>query len=128
MPDGISEVYVCGHELDVLKGCLCLFHHYEDNFIVWLKREFNDEKSWSKLLTFSYQEYLNDYSPLEFSIIYICEDDEVVLIADTYIFEPRFIRYNTRYSRIDGDELRKNDKWYLFSHEYVHSLVSPCMN
>jgi len=40
MPDGILEVYVCNPELEVLKGCLYLCHHYEGNFIVWVKREF----------------------------------------------------------------------------------------
>ncbi|XP_027938344.1 F-box/kelch-repeat protein At3g23880-like [Vigna unguiculata] len=126
MPDGILEVYVYGPEIEVLKGCLCLFHHYEYNLIIWLKREFNDEKSWSKLLTFSYQEYVNDEFPLELSIIW--EDDEVLLLANTCIFKPRFLWYNTRYNRVDGDERYENDKWYLFSHEYAHSLVSPCMN
>ena len=38
MPDGILEIYVCNPELEVLKGCLYLSHHYEGSFIVWLKR------------------------------------------------------------------------------------------
>jgi len=129
MPDGILEINVCEPELEVLKGCLCLSHHHEGNFTVWLKREFNHEKSWSKLLTLRYEDhykYLSRDFLLELWIIWMCEDDDdFVLLANRYIDKPDLIRYNTRDNRIDRRELYKHESSNIFSYDYAPSLVFP---
>jgi len=132
MPDGTLEVYRLGPKLEVLKGCLCLSHHYKGEFFVWLKRVFSDEKSWSKLLTFNYGCDIQYQSLLPFipschmEILYVSENDEVVLLARTDIAE--FFRYNNRENRIHLHEFYDYTKRDLFSYDYVLSLVLPYKN
>jgi len=70
MPDGILEVPPFDTELKVLNSCLCLSHHHDDNFFVWLTRDFSDEKSWSKLLNYKNKGYLLLLSTLHGNNLY----------------------------------------------------------
>jgi len=124
MPDGILEVRAFEPVLKVLNGCLCLSHHHEDNFVVWLKREFIDEKSWSKLLNINYQDDI-DQCPSYMNVICMREKDGAVLVANT-VFDANFIWYNSRDDRREGREYYGQDIWSLFSYDYVQSLVFPC--
>ncbi|XP_014511491.1 F-box/kelch-repeat protein At3g23880-like [Vigna radiata var. radiata] len=125
MPDGILEVSPNEAVLEVLNGCLCLSHYHENDFIVWLKRDFRDEKSWSKLL-----HYKNRPSPCYYTryidIICMCENDDVVLLADTGLYsKSEFIWWNIRDNRMEGRQIFDKYKFYLSSYDYVHSLVLP---
>ncbi|QCE10443.1 hypothetical protein DEO72_LG10g1673 [Vigna unguiculata] len=82
MPDGILEVPPFDTELKVLNGCLCLSHH-DDNFVVWLKRDFSDEKSWSKLLNYKNRPSTCYCCRHYMEIICMREKDDVVLLAET---------------------------------------------
>ncbi|XP_014511471.1 F-box/kelch-repeat protein At3g23880-like [Vigna radiata var. radiata] len=124
MPDEILEVSPVGAALEVLNGCLCLSHYHENDFVVWMKRDFKDEKSWSKLLNCKNYPSSCCCCPRYMDIICMRENDDVVLIADAG-FESAFIWCNIRDNRMEGSEIYNDDKFNLSSYDYVHSLVLP---
>ncbi|KAL2320162.1 hypothetical protein Fmac_029131 [Flemingia macrophylla] len=56
-------------EVGILNHCLCLYYDRMETFVVWLMREFGDDKSWTQLLNISY-EHLQIHEPLCTPICY----------------------------------------------------------
>jgi len=82
MPDGASEVEHTYCRFEGLKCCLCFSYHHEGNLVVWLKKTFNDESSWSRLLNLDYHNGSDGFgynSSHFFAIIGMSEDDDVLL-------------------------------------------------
>lgn len=78
-------------DLGVLKGCLSIFYdHKETHFVVWLMREFEVQKSWTRLLNVTY-EHLQVFS-LYILVCPIClsVNDDVIMLVICY-FPFRFI-------------------------------------
>ena len=121
MPDGASEVEHTYCRFEELKGCLCFSYHHEGNFVMWLKRKFN-ESSWSKLFNLDYQNgphgFGYNFSHF-FAIIGMSEDDDV-LLGD--MDESKFIRYNIRNNTIKDRESYRDDISHFLSYDYVESL------
>ena len=113
MPDGILEVPPFDTELKVLNGCLCLSHHHDDNFFVWLKRDFSDEKSWSKLLNYKNRPSTCYCCRHYMEIICMREKDDVVLLAETGL-QAEFTLCNIRDNRIKVRQIYNENKQSLF--------------
>ncbi|XP_047173711.1 F-box/kelch-repeat protein At3g23880-like [Vigna umbellata] len=129
MPDGILEVSPDEAALEVLNGCLCISHYHENDFFVWLKRDFSDEKSWTKVLNYKIRPSSCYHCPRYMDMICMRENDDVVLLADTgFESKSEFIWWNIRDNRMEGREIYDKDKFNLSSYDYVHSLVLPYKN
>ncbi|RDY05191.1 F-box/kelch-repeat protein, partial [Mucuna pruriens] len=85
MPDGLFKVPPDVPALEILKGCLCLSHHHETHFVVWLMKEFRDEKSWTQLLNVGYEHLhihvLHGFPTLPV-ILCMSRNDDTVLLAN----------------------------------------------
>lgn len=73
-------------ELGVLKGCLCLSQGVEQtHLVVWLIREFGDEKSWAQMLNASFEHLqihnIQNYK-IKVRVLCLFENDDVLLFAN----------------------------------------------
>lgn len=123
MPHDLVEKPVDKPTLEVLNGCLCLYHRGRTHFTVWLMREFGVDNSWTQLLKVSYEhlQFPSIFSsPPAPVILCMSEGEDVMLLADTN--GGRITLYNKRDNATDVFIYQYET---FFSFDYVQSLTWP---
>ncbi|XP_020229884.1 F-box/kelch-repeat protein At3g23880 [Cajanus cajan] len=125
MPHGLLEVPPRKPYLGVLKGRLCLSLDYKKtHFVVWLMREFGNEKSWTQILNVSYDHHQPRLGfPLKFMPLFMSENEDILLLADEG--GSQFVVYNLRDNRIDHTHGFNVRSYSYFSYDYVQCLTLP---
>jgi len=124
-PQDFDEVPYFAPIVCVLMECLCFTYcSKEYNFTIWQMREFRVEKSWTKLLKFSYLNYFfygyNGYC--YFLPLHVFENGDILILASDD--QRRVILYNKRDNRVV--KIVHYDLYWFFIEHYVESLVSTC--
>ncbi|XP_057451923.1 F-box/kelch-repeat protein At3g23880-like [Lotus japonicus] len=92
LPEGVNEVLHFEPDLEVLGNHMCLFHdRSKTHFVVWKMREFGKRESWTRWMSFSYENlgcegFLYSHVPM-----FLSEDDNILLLAQTEDLE--FVKY-----------------------------------
>jgi len=127
-PPGYEKVAHVVPSVCVLMNSFCFYHDYEGTyFVIWKMEEFGNEKSWSQIFNFSYQNLGMNYKfelgrlPLKLKPLYLSENHETVVLAN--ILQNRAILYNWRTNRAKKTRINREIGWFSMN-DYVESLVS----
>ncbi|CAJ2670115.1 unnamed protein product [Trifolium pratense] len=142
-PSGFVEVPPVEPSVTVLMDCLCFSHRFkETHFVLWKMMEFGVQESWTQFLKISFQNLQIDYgisnslaydSQLFLLPLWASESSNTLIMAsnqegyaDESLFKPQHaIVYNWRDNIVEQIKTNNEIMW-MFSHDYVESLVSTC--
>ncbi|KAK9287843.1 hypothetical protein L1049_016285 [Liquidambar formosana] len=115
-------------DVRVLRGCLSALYCYDNNFEIWVMKEYRVKESWTKLATISCEkatpykglpDYQNWLYPLWFS-----KNDEVLMDVGGL----ELVMYNLKEETFRKLPLYGQNWYILETVMYVESLVSPNCN
>ena len=89
---------------------------------VWIKKEYGNEKPWTKLYTFPNMQHRGFIS---YNALYISEDDQ--LLVDFYDLESwcmKLVIYDSKTGTLNIPEFLKNYE-RMYPIVYIESLISP---
>ncbi|KAK7244389.1 hypothetical protein RIF29_39210 [Crotalaria pallida] len=123
----LEEALQIEPSIRVLMDCLCFCHDYKrTHFVAWKMKEFGDDKSWTKFMKVSYQDFHIDSLDYYLPLLPLYMSDEILITAITTNRELQVIIYNQSDSSVKRIELLKDVTWLYYTKGYVESLVSPC--
>jgi F-box interacting protein len=127
-PPGYEKVARVIPSVCVLTNSFCFYHDYEGtDFVIWKMEEFGNEKSWSQIFKFSYQNLGMNYKfelgglCLKLKPLHLSENHDTVVLAN--ILQNRAILYNWTTNRAKKTRINNNIRWHTMN-DYVESLVS----
>jgi len=127
-PPGYENVARVISNVCVLTNMFCFYHDFEGtDFVIWKMEEFGNEKSWSQIFKFSYQNLgMNkkfEHGPLRLTLkpLHLSENHDTVVLANN--LEDRAFLYNWRTNRAKKTRIIKEMRWFSMN-DYVESLVS----
>ncbi|XP_024633547.1 F-box/kelch-repeat protein At3g23880 [Medicago truncatula] len=101
--------------LGVLKDCLCLTCGDD----VWVMKQYGKKESWTKLFTIPYERDPNRFY-MYAKVIYVFEDDEVVMLHILGALGLNLILYNYKNGTLKSTNLKNNPE------VCIESLIWPC--
>lgn len=127
-PPGYEKVAHVIPSVCVLTNSFCFYHDYEaTDFVIWKMEEFGNEKSWSQILKFSYQNLGMNYKfelgrvRLKLKPLHLSKNHDTVVLANNV--EDRLILYNWRTNGAKKTRIINEMRWFSMNN-YVESLVS----